>query len=352
MKCCEQYAAALSAFVDGELSENEKEEVLSHVEHCQNCREYLSELMIVHTMFEEMPELDAPEGFSERVLERVHEEKRERSRHRRAWPRVLAACFALLVVTAAAWKLAPAMVSSNDSAADCNTSGNDTASAPAASGDTAEDFTYSYSAVQKEGVQADASPFDTYDTEDGADDRSADASGGYATITLDVPAAAEFLHERGMAADQAVKFLVVNTMSPGESEPLLPPLLQLTRVHNYGAAWSSFSGARWLLIALTAAGMCAIAWLLVKIVRHPLGQWSLAIILGGGIGNLIDRVRLGYVVDMLDTMFMDFPVFNVADVFVVCGTVCALIYYLAFYSKSDEKNWGNKVDGTDPAANK
>ena len=51
MKCCEQYAAALSAFVDGELSENEKEEVLSHVEHCQNCREYLSELMIVHTMF-------------------------------------------------------------------------------------------------------------------------------------------------------------------------------------------------------------------------------------------------------------------------------------------------------------
>ena len=109
MKCCEQYAAALSAFVDGELSENEKEEVLSHVEHCQNCREYLSELMIVHTMFEEMPELDAPEGFSERVLERVHEEKRERSRHRRAWPRVLAACFALLVVTAAAWKLAPAL---------------------------------------------------------------------------------------------------------------------------------------------------------------------------------------------------------------------------------------------------
>ena len=213
MKCCEQYAAALSAFVDGELSENEKEEVLSHVEHCQNCREYLSELMIVHAMFEEMPELDAPEGFSERVRERVHEEKRERSRHRRAWPRVLAACFALLVVTAAAWKLAPAMVSSNDSAADCNTSGNDTASAPAASGDTAEDYTYSYSAVQKEGVQAAASPCDTYDTEDGADDRSADASGGYAVITLDVPAAAEFLHERGMAVyaenDDYVSYLVV-----------------------------------------------------------------------------------------------------------------------------------------------
>ena len=155
-----------------------------------------------------------------------------------------------------------------------------------------------------------------------------------------------------LGADQWVKAWVVGHLQLGETTSLFPGFLELMRVHNYGAAWSSFSGARWLLIILTAVGMCAIAWLLVKIVRHPLGQWSLAIILGGGIGNLIDRVRLGYVVDMLDTMFMDFPVFNVADVFVVCGTVCALIYYLAFYSKSDEKNWGNKVDGTDPAANK
>ena len=155
-----------------------------------------------------------------------------------------------------------------------------------------------------------------------------------------------------IGGDQLLKWWVTSHLDVGQSAPLLPGIVRLTRLHNTGAAWSSFSGARWLLIALTAAGMCAIAWLLVKIVRHPLGQWSLAIILGGGIGNLIDRVRLGYVVDMLDTMFMDFPVFNVADVFVVCGTVCALIYYLAFYSKSDEKNWGNKVDGTDPAANK
>jgi len=155
-----------------------------------------------------------------------------------------------------------------------------------------------------------------------------------------------------VAADQAVKLLVVSTMQLGETGRFLPPLLQLTRVHNYGAAWSSFSGARWLLVILTAVGMAAIAWLLVKIVRHPLGQWSLAWILGGGIGNLIDRVRLGYVVDMLETMFIDFPVFNVADVFVVCGTVGALIYYLAFYSRNDEKNWENKADGTNPAANK
>ena len=155
-----------------------------------------------------------------------------------------------------------------------------------------------------------------------------------------------------IGGDQLLKWWVTSHLDVGQSAPLLPGIVRLTRLHNTGAAWSSFSGARWLLIALTAAGMCAIAWLLVKIVRHPLGQWSLACILGGGIGNLIDRVRLGYVVDMLDTMFMDFPVFNVADVFVVCGTICALIYYLTFYGKYDEKHRENKTDGTDPAANK
>ena len=156
-----------------------------------------------------------------------------------------------------------------------------------------------------------------------------------------------------VGCDQILKAWTVHHLELGQSTAFFPGFLRLTRVHNYGAAWSSFSGKTVLLVAVTAALLVAVAYLLVRrIVRHPLGQWSLAIILGGGIGNLIDRVRLGYVVDMLDTMFMDFPVFNMADVFVVCGTVCALIYYLAFYSKSDEKNWGNKVDGTDPAANK
>lgn len=152
-----------------------------------------------------------------------------------------------------------------------------------------------------------------------------------------------------IACDQLVKALVVLALPLGGQDTLLPPLLQLGHIRNYGAAWSSFSGARWMLIGLTSVLMLALVWLLVKIVRHPLGQWSLACILGGGIGNLIDRARMGYVVDMLETMFMDFPVFNVADVFVVCGTVCAAIYYLAFYSRSDEKNWEKKRHGADPA---
>lgn len=150
-----------------------------------------------------------------------------------------------------------------------------------------------------------------------------------------------------IAADQMAK-LATLTLELGETAEFLPPLVQLRRVHNYGAAWSSLSGARWLLIAATAIGMGALVWLLLKIVRHPLGVWSLTMVIGGGIGNLIDRIARGYVVDMFDLMFMSYPVFNVADCFVVVGTILGLIYYLKYYAESDAKNW-EKKDGTDPS---
>lgn len=146
-----------------------------------------------------------------------------------------------------------------------------------------------------------------------------------------------------VAADQMAK-LAVLSLDLGETAPFLPPLVQLRRVHNYGAAWSSLSGARWLLIAATAIGMGALIWLLVKIVRHPLGVWSLTMVIGGGIGNLIDRAARGYVVDMFDLMFMNYPVFNVADCFVVVGTVLAVIYYLKYYAESDAGIGRNKME--------
>ena len=144
-----------------------------------------------------------------------------------------------------------------------------------------------------------------------------------------------------VALDQGVKAYIVTHFAVGESAEFLPRLLRLHYVRNFGAAWSSFSGERWLLIA----------WLLARIVRHPLGVWSLTAVIGGGVGNLIDRVRLGYVVDMLDCTFIEFPVFNVADCFVVCGTIAALIYYIWIYPNTDAKNW-EKDHGTDPAQGK
>ena len=124
----------------------------------------------------------------------------------------------------------------------------------------------------------------------------------------------------------------------GQSAPLLPGVVQLTRLHNTGAAWSSFSGKTGLLAVVTIVLMLAVAWLLVKkIVRHPLGVTAGVLILGGGIGNVSDRVCRGYVVDMFDLQFISYPIFNLADCFVVAGVILGAVYYLWFYEKYDKK---------------
>ncbi len=141
-----------------------------------------------------------------------------------------------------------------------------------------------------------------------------------------------------VAGDQLLKGWVVTHLAVGESAPLLPGVVQLTRLHNTGAAWSSFSGKTGLLAAVTIVLMLAVAWLLVKrIVRHPLGVTAGVLVLGGGIGNVIDRVCRGYVVDMLDLLFIDYPIFNLADCFVVIGVVLGAAYYLWCYDKYDKK---------------
>jgi len=123
----------------------------------------------------------------------------------------------------------------------------------------------------------------------------------------------------------------------------LPGLVELTRVHNYGAAWSSFSGQRWLLVGLTSLILLAVlAALFRRIVRHPLGVLAGCLVISGGLGNILDRVRLGYVVDMFNFQFMNYPVFNVADICIVSGCILGLIYYQWFYEKHDKRG---KADG-------
>ena len=151
-----------------------------------------------------------------------------------------------------------------------------------------------------------------------------------------------------IALDQWVKAYIVTHFAVGESAEFLPRLLRLHYVRNFGAAWSSFSGERWLLIGVTGVGMLALAWLLARIVRHPLGVWSLTAVIGGGVGNLIDRVRLGYVVDMLHFQFWpSYPTFNVADVCIVSGAILGAIYYVLLYEKHDRR----KTDGASDPAN-
>ncbi len=150
-----------------------------------------------------------------------------------------------------------------------------------------------------------------------------------------------------LALDQWLKAWITQNLPLGGAMPLIPKFVELRTVHNYGAAWSSFSGQRWLLVAVTALIMAAVVFLLVRrIVRHPLGLCACFLILSGGVGNLIDRVRMGYVVDMFNFLFMDYPVFNVADICVVCGAAIGAVYYLFFYDKYDKVT----KDGNDASA--
>ena len=142
-----------------------------------------------------------------------------------------------------------------------------------------------------------------------------------------------------LGLDQWLKHYVTVNIPLGEAQPLLPGVVELRTVHNYGAAWSSFSGMRWVLVVVTSLIVLAAAFVLIRgIVRHPLGVVAGCLIISGGLGNIIDRVRLGYVVDMFHFVFWpSYPVFNVADICVICGVILAAIYYLWFYEKYDKR---------------
>ena len=131
-----------------------------------------------------------------------------------------------------------------------------------------------------------------------------------------------------VAADQFTKFLVLQNIPLHNTVDFIPGVLSFTYVRNYGAAFSSFQGAQWLFVIVFALFTAAIVWEFSG-KRWPFTnfeRWLIAAIYAGGIGNMIDRFRFGYVVDMLQTEFMDFPVFNVADSFITCGCILLMAH--------------------------
>lgn len=138
--------------------------------------------------------------------------------------------------------------------------------------------------------------------------------------------------------DQSVKFLVKTNIPLGGHEPFIPYILGLTHIHNTGAAFSMLSGARWFFVVLTVVFVIFALWILLKKkITHPMGVWSMALVIGGAIGNLIDRAAYGYVVDMFETLFMNFAIFNVADIFVVVGGIGFCVYYAFLHDKWEAK---------------
>lgn len=135
-------------------------------------------------------------------------------------------------------------------------------------------------------------------------------------------------------ADQLTKALVVANIPLGGHVAFLPGFLDFTYVRNTGAAFSSFEGMQWLfaLIFLVFTLGIIYEYFYKRMPFTGFERWMIAAIYAGGLGNMIDRLRLGYVVDMIETQFMEFPVFNVADCFITCGCI-ALFISLGFFNK-------------------
>ena len=139
------------------------------------------------------------------------------------------------------------------------------------------------------------------------------------------------------ALDQLVKYLVRAHIPLGGSLPFIPHVLDLTYVQNTGAAFSLLRQHTWLLTLISAVVVLVMCRLIVKgFFKNALGRWAAALVLAGGMGNLIDRAVFGYVTDMFQTVFMEFAVFNVADCCITVG-VPLLFLYVWFYVGKDGK---------------
>ena len=138
-----------------------------------------------------------------------------------------------------------------------------------------------------------------------------------------------------VAADQFFKFWIVDNIPLHQQLAAIPGVFHLTYVQNTGAAFSSFQGQLWLFILVFAVLTAGVIWEFTtkKMGFSNFERWCIAAIYAGGLGNMIDRLRLGYVVDMFEVEFMQFAVFNVADCFITCGCV-ALLVSLVFFNKS------------------
>ena len=140
-----------------------------------------------------------------------------------------------------------------------------------------------------------------------------------------------------VALDQLVKYLVSHNIPLGGHVPLLPHLVELTYFQNTGAAFSMLEEHTWLLTLVSLVmSVLLLAALVRGFFRHPFGRISLALLLAGAVGNLIDRAFQGYVVDMFHVLFMEFAVFNVADICVVVGGIAAAVYYVWGYERLEK----------------
>ena len=131
-------------------------------------------------------------------------------------------------------------------------------------------------------------------------------------------------------ADQVVKMWIVNNFRLHEGMEFMKGIVSILYVRNTGAAWGMFEGKMFFFYLITAVAVGTLLYLMFKEKgKSKLLLTAYSLILAGAVGNFIDRIRLGYVVDMFKFEFIDFPIFNVADICLTIGVIF-LFYYVIF----------------------
>ena len=134
--------------------------------------------------------------------------------------------------------------------------------------------------------------------------------------------------------DQVVKIWIVNNFSLHDGMELIKGLVSILYVRNTGAAWGMFEGKMVFFYLITAVAVGTLLYLMFKEKgKSKLLLTAYSLILAGAVGNFIDRIRLGYVVDMFKFEFIDFPIFNVADICLTIGVIF-LFFYVIFKEQS------------------
>lgn len=142
--------------------------------------------------------------------------------------------------------------------------------------------------------------------------------------------------------DQLTKKLAVLYLQELDTLPVIKDVIHLTYSENTGAAFGMLKDQRWIFLVFSSVAIIAIAaYLIVSKPKNKLYVTALAFVLAGGIGNMIDRIAYGYVVDFIDFTLIDFAIFNVADSFITVGACLLVLYFVLFETKSVKKNEDN-----------
>lgn len=132
-----------------------------------------------------------------------------------------------------------------------------------------------------------------------------------------------------LAGDQTIKFWISHHLALYQTKSLIPNVFSLTFLKNNGAAYSMLQGKMWFFYIITFIAIGVIGWLFwTSSKKEYLYRIGLTLILAGAIGNFIDRVRLHYVVDMFQLDFINFPIFNLADLSLTIGVVLVFVYFV------------------------